>query len=459
MTTATMDPTELRALPHSLEAERSVLGAILLHPDCLADALEHVTPAHFFRHGHRKVFEAILALDAAKQPIDLVPVKDWLARHHALDDAGGPAYLASLVDGVPRSANVAGYAALVRQKADLRAVIQAAARMASEAYDAEDDARDVIDRAEQAIFAIGQGEQAAGFRSLGEIMPAVMTQIEAWCASRSGVSGVPSGFRDLDAMTRGFQPGNLVILAARPAMGKSALVLNIAQHVAGLGKTVGLFSLEMSETELGVRALTTDAKVSGYQLQRGWVRDGEWPRLSSAFARLSELPLYIDESPFLTAFDMRARARRLKAAHGLDLLIVDYTQLMIAHESERKENRTLELGAISRALKALAKELKVPVIALSQLSRRVEERADKRPMLSDLRESGALEQDADLVLFIFREAVYRETEQNKGLAELIIGKQRNGPIGTVKLAWIADETRFADLAEEPEDRRLPMGDR
>jgi replicative DNA helicase len=317
----------------------------------------------------------------------------------------------------------------------------------------------VLDRAEQTIFDILHTDRAGGFQRLGDIMPGDFRQIEAWCQSQHGVSGVASGFVDLDRMTRGFQPGNLVIIAARPAMGKSALVLNIAQHVATAGQTVGFFSLEMSNDELGIRTLTAEARVDGYRLQRGWVRESEWARLSAALGVLSDLPLYIDESPFVTVLDIRSRARRLKAVKGLALLVVDYTQLMIGHE--RKENRTLELAAITRALKALAKDLQIPVLALSQLNRDLERRENKRPLLSDLRDSGSLEQDADLVIFIYRDEVYHEHTVDKGVAELIISKQRNGPIGTVKLAWIPEETRFANLTaqQEPEDRRLPMGDR
>lgn len=451
--------TEDRVAPQSLDAETSVLGAILTHGELIADAAEHLQPAHFFRLAHGIIFDHMLRLAAAQKPIDFLTVKESLQATRQLEDIGGPAYLAGLCDGVPRASNIGEYAEIVRARFRQRQIIAAATKLLSEAYDADEDARDVLDRAEQTLFELGQGEVRSDFKRLSAILPGLMDQIEAWCSTKQGITGVPSGFLDLDDMTRGFQPGNLILLAARPSMGKSGLALNIAQHVAGLGKTVGIFSLEMSETELAVRTLTAEAEIDGHRLQRGRVRESEWGRLSQAMQTLGGLNLYIDESPFITVFEMRSRARRLKAAQGLDLLIVDYTQLMIG--TERRENRTLELGAISRALKALAKDLKIPIIALSQLSRKVEERTDKRPMLSDLRESGALEQDADLVLFIYRESVYHETPENLRRAEIIIGKQRNGPIGTVTLGWMPEQTKFVNFTDlsSAADQRLPMGDR
>ncbi len=450
---------EERVLPHALDAERSVLGAVLLHGDRFPDAAEHVEAKHFYRKGHQLIFRRMVELAEANVAIDYVTVKNALVRAGELDDVGGPAYITALSDGVPRSMNVAEYAQIVRSKARLRDVIVAANTLLSDAYEDDQDAREVVDRAEQTLFALAQGNDRAGFKQLRDILPGVMTQIERWHETKQGVTGLSSGFNDLDAMTCGFQPSELVILAARPSMGKSAMVLNIAQHAAQAQKSVGIFSLEMSELELAVRALTAQSSIDSHRLRRGYLRESEWSRLSAAFGDLEQVKLFIDESPFITVFEMRARARRLKAEQGLDLLIIDYTQLMIG--TERRENRTLELGAISRSLKALAKDLKIPVIALSQLSRKVEERHDKHPILSDLRESGALEQDADLVLFIYREAVYQETDQNRHVAEVIIAKQRNGPIGTVRLGWIPEETRFVNLSTlaEPADQRLPMGDR
>lgn len=450
-----------RVPPHDLDAEAAVLGAILLHQDALDDVAGHLAATDFYRAAHRQIFEAMTTLASQKKPVDFLTLKDALTSAGKLEEVGGQAYLASLTDGRGRSSHVTAYADLVHEKARLRAMIYSATKLIQQAYEAGDDAASILDSAEQTLFELSRGEQHGGFKPLKDIIPGVMDQIEHWVSMKSGVSGVSSGFTDLDQMTRGFQPGNLIILAARPSMGKSALAMNIAQYVAGAGQAVGFFSLEMSEHELGVRTLTAAAGVDGHWLQRGRIRESEWGRLAMAIQSLSVLPLYIDESPFITAFEMRSRARRLKAERGLGLLIIDYTQLMLAQESDRRENRTLELAAITRALKGLAKDLKIPVIALSQLSRRVEERQDKRPMLSDLRESGSLEQDADVVLFIYREAVYKETDENRRVAELIIGKQRNGPIGTIRLGWIPEQTKFVNYAEvaEPEDTRLPLGSR
>lgn len=458
-----------RTLPHSLEAERAVIGAALLHPDAFGEAAQVLEPSHFFRDAHRRVWDHMRRLSTKHVELDLLTVKDSLIKSGELDDIGGPAYLMSLTDGVPRSSHIGEYARIVREKWRLRSAIYAANKILVEAYEAEDDAQIVVDRAEQALFEIAASIGTGGFRKLSEILPQLLEQIEAWSQSQSGVTGLSTGFRDLDGQTRGLQPGNLIILAARPSQGKSALALNIAKNVAAQGSTVGVFSLEMSETELAVRALTDEARINGHRLQAGYVRETDWGRIAHAIGILAEYPLYIDESPFVTAFDIRTRARRLKAEHDLSLLVIDYTQLMVGHE--RRENRALELGAVSRMLKAIAKELKIPVIALSQLSRKLEERTDKRPILSDLRESGALEQDADMVWFIHRPVHFEKSQRGdyqnmtpaeyETLAELIIAKQRNGPVGTVELTWRKEETRFEDrnFDSQVADQRLPMGDR
>lgn len=436
-----------RVPPHSLDAEKSLLGAILSFPQALLDVAGLVTAGEFYRQAHQRIFAACERLGAAGEGVDLVTVVEALRAAGELAEVGGPAYVAGLMTGIPRSSNVPHYAGLVREKAKLRQIIHGATLLLADAYADDEPAQVVLDRAEQHLFALCQGAATEGFRSMGVILPGVLEQLEAWASAKTGLTGVPSGFTDLDAMTRGFQPGNLIILAARPGMGKSACVVNIAQHAAGLGKSVGIFSLEMSAQEIGVRALTAAAHVDGHRLQQGRIYGSEWDRIAAAVTPLSDLKLYIDDAPFVTAFEMRSRARRLKAEHGLDLLIVDYTQLMVGDADARRENRTIELAGITRALKGLAKDLQMPVIALSQLSRKVEERADKRPMLSDLRESGSLEQDADVVIFIYREAVYQATPENAHLAELIVGKQRNGPIGTVRVGWRPEETRFVNLSE------------
>lgn len=450
--------TTERTLPHDLDAERAVLGAILLHGDQLSEAAEHLTAAHFFRQAHREIYEHLTGLAIHGVEIDYLTLVDALDRSGKLEAIGGRPYLTALVDGLPARTHIAEYARIVREKADLRAIILAAQHLQALAFEGEDTARAVLDRAEQVLFEIAEGREAGGFKRLSAILPALMAQIEAWHQEK-GITGLPTGLRDFDELTRGLQPANLILIAARPSMGKSALALNIAQHVAGLGKTVGLFSLEMSEEELGIRTITAEARVDGHRLQRGYLGERDFGRLAMALGKLGTLPVFIDATPFITIFEMRSRARRLKAQAGLDLLIVDYMQLM--EGDPQAENRNLALAGISRGLKALAKDLGIPVIVLSQVNRQCETRADKRPLLADLRDSGALEQDADLVVFIYRDEVYNPGEAaTQGLAELILAKQRNGPIGTVKVCWMKQYTRFENLATDfAEDRRLPMGER
>lgn len=445
-----------RTLPHNLEAERSVLGSILVHSEAFAEAAEIIDAGHFFRDAHRRIFDAMAVLAKRNVEIDFITLREELSRIGVLEDVGGPAYITSLVDGVPRAVNIQHYARIVKEKASLRELIYSANRILASAYDAEDEAEDIVDQAEQAIYAVARDEHVGGLQRLSTFLPEAMDQIEIWGQTPGAITGVPTGFVDLDAMTRGLQPGTLVIVAARPAMGKSSLVLNIGQHVGSTERVVAFFSLEMSHQELTMRSIASEAAVDGHRLQRGQLQQNEYGRLAHAFGVLSELNLYIDASPFVTVLDIKARARRLKAQARLDLLIVDYTQLMVGHE--RHQNRTLEIAAITRGLKALSKDLHVPVVALSQLNRDLEKRDNKRPMLADLRDSGALEQDADVVMFIYRDEVYYPESQEPGVAEIIIAKHRNGPIGTVRLAWMAEQTRFRNLAQPAryEERRLPM---
>lgn len=455
-----MTTVDERTLPHNLEAERSVLGAVLLHGDVLADIAGTLDERHFYRDAHRRLFRHMVALNDRGAPIELVTLRDALTRTGELEKVGGPAYIAALVDGVPRASNVDHYASIVREKAAYRDVIHTANQLLAQAYMASEPAHLMLDRAEQALFELAHAPTAGGFRSLGDIIADTIPLIEEWCRTQTGVTGVPTGFVAIDEMTCGLQPSELILLAARPSMGKTSLVLNIAESVALSGRTVGVFSLEMSESDLAVRELTGHAHVNSHELRRGTVGDWQLRRLGEAAAALSNARMHIDQSPYISAFDMRARARRLKAQHGLDLIVIDYLQLMAGHE--KHDNRTLEIGSITRALKWLAKDLRIPVVALSQLSRAPDMREkDHRPRLSDLRESGSLEQDADVVMFLYREAQYDETPQNRNVAELIIGKQRNGPLGTVRLGWIPEETRFVDYssAPQPEDQRLPIGDR
>jgi replicative DNA helicase len=438
-----------RTLPHNLEAEKCVLGAILIDNPSFNQAAEVIDAGDFFRDAHRRIFEKMVGLSERSQPIDPVTLKDELTRTGELDEVGGPAYISSLTDGVPRSANVEYYAKIVKEKSTLRRLIQSATEVLGRAYDAEQDADDLLDEAERSIFEIAEHRLRTGFVPLSELVNSGYELIEKLQEHKGLVTGVPSGFTDLDEMTSGFQPSDLVIVAARPSMGKTSLVLNMAMHCGvEAARTVGIFSLEMSREQLFLRMLTSEARVDAHRFRGGFLGEGDYQRLVGAFARMHDAKIFIDDSPGLGILEMRAKSRRLKLEHGLDLLIIDYLQLMQGRG--RFDNRQQELAAISRSLKILAKELKVPIIALSQLSRAPESRSDHRPQLSDLRESGALEQDADVVLFIFREDMYaaegERAPESEGVAELIIGKQRNGPVGSVRLAFLKQYTRFENLA-------------
>jgi replicative DNA helicase len=438
-----------RPLPHNLEAERSVLGAILIHNEAFNHAAEVLEPRDFFRDAHRRIFEKMVQLNERNEAIDLVTLKEALNRSRELDEVGGPAYITALVDGLPRATNVEYYARIVKEKATLRNLIFASNKILASAYEAEDDPDVILDGAEHAIFSIAENRVREGFISMRDLAHQSFETIEQAHARKELITGVPSGFRNLDELTSGFQRGDLVIVAARPSVGKTALVLNVAQHVGtkeynGRKRTVGIFSLEMSKEQLFLRMLTSEANIDGHRLRTGFLLEKDWGRLSHALGTLSETKIYIDDTPGIGVLEMRAKARRLMAEHGLDLLIVDYVQLMQARG--RFDNRTLELGAISRSLKGLAKELNIPILVISQLSRAPESRSDHRPLLSDLRESGALEQDADVVVLLFRADQYPDAKpEEQGIAELNIAKQRNGPTGLVKLAFIREQTRFADL--------------
>ncbi len=437
-----------RTLPHNLDAEKCVLGAILINNHAFNQAAEIIDSQDFFRDAHRRIFEKMVALTDRSAPLDLVTLTDELTRSSELDEVGGPAYISSLTDGVPRSANVESYAKIVKERSTLRRLIQSANDVLTRAYEAEEDADTLLDEAERSIFQIAEHRLRTGFVRVSEMVDASYQLMERLQEHKGLVTGVPSGFIDLDALTSGFQKSDLVIVAARPSMGKTSLVLNIALHGAiEAGKTVGIFSLEMAKEQLYIRMLTSEARVDAHRFRGGFLGDADYGRITTANARLLDAKLFIDDSPGVGILEMRAKARRLKLEHGLDLLIVDYLQLMQGRG--RFENRQQELASISRALKILAKELDVPILALSQLSRAPEARGDHRPQLSDLRESGALEQDADVVLFIFREEMYATDAERRpeieGIAELIIGKQRNGPTGTVRLAFLKQYTRFENL--------------
>jgi replicative DNA helicase len=436
-----------RTLPHNLEAERSILGAILVHNDAFNLAAQVVDPRDFYREAHRRIFTRMVALSERGQAIDFVTLKEELVRSGELDGVGGPAYIASLADGVPRATNVEYYARIVKEKSTLRNLIFAANKILTNAYEADQDSDLILDEAESAIFAVADDRLKDGFMPMSDLVRESYPKIEQLFEHKRLVTGMPTGFVDLDAMTRGFQAGDLVILAARPSMGKTSLALNMAQYLAlQPDHTVGIFSLEMSKESLFLRVLTSEAQIDSHRLMTGAIGQKDYGRISHALEMLSAMRLFIDDSAGISVLEMRAKARRLQAEHGLSLIVVDYIQLMSTRG--RFENRTLELGAISRSLKGLAKELNVPIVVLSQLSRAPESRSDHRPQLSDLRESGALEQDADVVILIYREDAYNRdpNHPDAGTAELILAKQRNGPTGVVRLAFLREQTRFANLA-------------
>ncbi len=439
-----------RTLPHNLEAEKSVLGAILIQNEAFNHAAELIDARDFFRDAHRRIFERMVALSERGDAIDFVTLKDELSRGGELEEVGGPAYIASLADGVPRSANVEYYAKIVKEKSTLRNLIHSANKILTDAYEAEEEPDFLLDEAERAIFAIAEDRIRAGFVPLRDLVQSSFSTIEKLQQHKGLVTGVPTGFVDLDEMTAGLQPSDLILVAARPSMGKTSFVLNIAQHVGtSTDMTVGFFSLEMSKEQLFMRMLTSEARIDAHRFRTGYLNEKDYGRLSHALGTLAEARVYIDDTASIGVLEMRAKARRLKAEHGLHLLIIDYIQLMQGRG--RFESRQQEIASISRSLKGLAKELQVPIVALSQLSRASETRTNHRPQLSDLRESGALEQDADVVMFIYRDEQYKDDEgmpnqESEGVAEIIIGKQRNGPVGVAKLAFIKEHTRFENLA-------------
>jgi len=433
-----------RALPHSMEAERTVLGAILIENEGFHNAAEILTERDFYRDAHRRIFQRMASLSARGDAIDLVTLREELIRSGDLEPIGGVAYLSSLLEGVPRATNVPYYSRIVKDKAVLRNLIAAANRISQSCFGEVEETQAVLDEAERTIFEIAEGAIRSGFQPVSEIIKKTFKQIDELSEKKELVTGVATGFVEFDEITSGLQRSDLIIVAARPAMGKTSFCMNIAQHV-GLrtGGCVGVFSLEMSKEQLVLRMLCGEARVDMHKLRSGFLSERDWAKLVQGVSDLSQAKVYIDDSPGIAVMEMRAKARRLKLEAGLDLLVVDYLQLMQGRG--RFENRTQEIGSISRALKGLAKELDIPIVALSQLSRAPETRGGHKPQLSDLRESGALEQDADVVVFIYREEEYNQTPDNRGIAELIIGKQRNGPTGTIKMAFIKEYTRFENL--------------
>ncbi|OPF63549.1 replicative DNA helicase [Hydrogenophaga sp. H7] len=443
---------QLRVPPHSIEAESSVLGGLLLDNGAWDRVADLINDSDFYRYEHRLTFSAIAALVNASKPADVVTVYEHLQNLGKADEAGGLAYLNSLAQYVPSAANIRRYAEIVRERAILRKLVAASDEIATNAFNPQGrPVAKILDEAEQKIFKIGEegSRMKEGFQGMDTLVVDLLDRVQEMADNPNDITGVPTGFIDLDRMTSGLQAGDLVVLAARPSMGKTAFAINIAEHVAlNEGLPVAVFSMEMGASQLAVRIVGSIGRINQGHLRTGKLTDDEWPRLTEAIEKLRNVSLHIDETPGLTPSELRANARRLARQCGkLGLIVVDYLQLMSGSSTSGGDNRATELGEISRGLKMLAKELQCPVIALSQLNRSVEQRTDKRPMMSDLRESGAIEQDADIIMFIYRDEYYnRETCKEPGVAEIIIGKQRNGPTGTVKLAFLNMLTRFETLA-------------
>jgi replicative DNA helicase len=442
---------QLRIPPHSVEAESSVLGGLLLDNSAWDRVGDMVKDSDFYRLEHKLVFAAIAHLVNASKPADVITVFEHLQGQGKSDDVGGLSYLNSLAQYVPSAANIRRYAEIVRERGILRKLLTASDEIATAAFAPQGrPVAKILDEAEQKIFNIGEegSRMKQGFQSMDTLVVELLDRVQEMADNPADITGVPTGFYDLDRMTAGFQAGDLIVLAARPSMGKTALAINIAEHVAlNEGLPVAVFSMEMGAAQLAVRVVGSIGRINQGHLRTGKLTDEEWPRLTEAIERLRTISLHIDETPGLTPSELRANARRLARQCGkLGLIVVDYLQLMSGSGSSSGENRATELGEISRGLKMLAKELQCPVIALSQLNRSVEQRTDKRPMMSDLRESGAIEQDADIIMFIYRDEYYNKDSKEPGVAEVIIGKQRNGPTGTVKLAFLNQLTRFESLA-------------
>jgi len=435
--------------PQNLEAEIAVLGSLLLDKEAIGRAIELLDKSFFYKEAHEKIYSIIVNLYDNNKAVDMVTVAEALKNSSMLDGVGGPSYIASITSSIPTAANVEHYARIVREKAILRNLISTATQIVSESYDNTSAVDDLLDKAEKMIFDITTNKVEAKFSPIKDIIKSNIEIIDNLYQRKENITGIASGFHDFDVMTAGLQKSDLIIIAGRPSMGKSALVSCIAEHIGVVEKVpLAFFSLEMSKQQLVQRMLCSHASVDAHKVRTGFLSQSDWPKLLNAAGKLSKSPIYIDDTPGLSALELRAKARRLKSQFDIGLVVVDYMQLM--HGPKSAENRQQEISEISRSLKALARELSVPLIAVSQLSRAVEQRADRRPQLSDLRESGAIEQDADLVILLLREEYYNPTEENKGLAEVIVAKQRNGPVGSLKLTFINEYTKFADRAEEGE---------
>ena len=441
---------ENRVPPQNIEAEQSVLGSMIIEKDAAYQALELLREDDFYRTAHQKIFFAISSLSDKGEPVDLITLSEVLNGQGVLEEIGGSSYLTSLVNMVPTAANINYYARIIKDKALLRRLITTSTEIVRKSYEVPDNIDEFVDEAERRIFDVARNTSDRGFVQLKDILSTAFDSIEKLSVRKEGVTGLSTGFLEFDKMTAGFQKSDLIIIAARPSMGKTTLGLNIAQYISvNLKRPVGFYSLEMSKDQLAQRLLCSQAAIDSQRLRTGHLKKEDWPRLAAALGPLSEAELYIDDSPSLSVMELRAKARRLKAEKGLDAIFVDYLQLMRGHG--KSENRQQELSDISRSLKALAKELETPVIALSQLSRAVEKRTDRRPILSDLMESGGIEANADLVVFIYRDDYYDKNSEKKNIAEIIVSKQRSGPTGDFELYFMEHFIKFGNISNESSD--------
>ena len=438
-------PSEARTPPASLDAERSILGTVLLDPTAVNVIVEHLKPEDFYRPAHQAIAQAMITLVQSNEPIDTVTLTEQMSREGTLEKSGGVTYISSLLDAVVSTTTLEHHAHLISQKALMRRMIYASSEIASSGYDASVVPSEFIEEAERVLFSVLDSQARAGTQPIRDVLKTTIDKVQKLYERKEGLTGVTTGFKGLDNLTLGMQPSDLVILAARPAMGKTTFALNLACNAAlQSDAAVAIFSLEMASDQLVMRLLAAESRVDLKALRSGQLNDSDWPKLANAAQRLAAARIYIDETPAISPLDLRARCRRLALEKNLDLIVIDYLQLMSA--GKRIESREQQISEISRSLKALAKELHVPIIALSQLNRGLESRTDKRPLLSDLRESGAIEQDADLIMFIYRDEVYNQETEAQGIGEIILGKHRNGPTGTVKTRFFKEITRFENLA-------------
>ncbi|WP_257351733.1 replicative DNA helicase [Pseudalkalibacillus decolorationis] len=446
-----------RTPPHNIEAEQAVLGAVFLEPEALTSATELLMPDDFYRAAHQRIFSVMVDLSEKGEPIDLVTVTSDLQDRRLLEEVGGVSYLSDLANAVPTAANIDYYGQIVEEKSLLRRLIRTATDIAANGYSREDEVEEILNEAEKNILEVAQRKNTGAFISIKDVLVQAYDNIEMLQNSKGDITGIPTGFVELDRMTAGFQRNDLIIVAARPSVGKTAFALNIAQNVATkTDENVAIFSLEMGAEQLVMRMLCAEGNIDAQRLRTGHLQSEDWQKLTMAMGSLSNAGIYIDDTPGVRVSEIRAKCRRLKQEKGLGMILIDYMQL-IRGNGKSGENRQQEVSEISRSLKALARELEVPVISLSQLSRGVESRQDKRPMMSDIRESGSIEQDADIVAFLYRDDYYDKESESKNIIEIIIAKQRNGPVGTVELAFVKEYNKFVNLERRHDEREMPPG--